>query len=273
MTDGRPLAPFGRRSVAVTDVRSIGAYTVIDVNDPQAPVARPGQFHMLAADGRWGGKEDQRPWLPRAISFLGSDGEGSFSFLVDPVGPGTRSLCEVAPGGTLLVAGPFGNGFGDLPAETDWVLVGGGIGVAPVAAQAQALRAKGQSPDLILGFRSAPHAEVASLCGDAIVSTDDGSTGRHGSVLGPMVEALDRTPGAVVAACGPPAMLEAVRAETEARGVRCLLALESPMACGFGACFGCAVETRSGTIRLCVDGPVVDAAELVRVAADGRNAG
>jgi NAD(P)H-flavin reductase len=93
-----------------------------------------------------------------------------------------------------------------------------------------------------------------------LITTDDGSRGRHALITEPLREALDEP--AEVFACGPPPMLEAVRALCAERDVPAQLAMESGMACGFGACFGCVVPTRNGYVRLCVDGPVVDAAEL-----------
>jgi NAD(P)H-flavin reductase len=136
--------------------------------------------------------------------------------------------------------------------------VGGGVGIAPLAIWQDEL---GGAPAL-LGFRDAPRAEGARLLDEAQVSTDDGSVGRHGLVTGLLREELDRDPHAVVYACGPPAMLESVRVLCHERGSPAQLALESGMACGFGACFGCVVPTRHGYVRLCVDGPVLDAAEL-----------
>jgi NAD(P)H-flavin reductase len=97
------------------------------------------------------------------------------------------------------------------------------------------------------------------------VATDDGSVGHHGLVTDLLAAELDRDAHAEVFACGPPPMLEAVRALCSERGVPAQLALESGMACGFGACFGCVVPTRSGYVRLCVDGPVLEAAELEAV--------
>ena len=111
-----------------------------------------------------------------------------------------------------------------------------------------------------------PHAEARALFPGASVATDDGSVGRHGFVTELLREELDRGGEATVYACGPPPMLEAVRALCEARGVASQLALESGMACGFGACFGCVVSTADGSyIRICVDGPVIEAGRLAEV--------
>jgi dihydroorotate dehydrogenase electron transfer subunit len=132
------------------------------------------------------------------------------------------------------------------------------VGIAPLAIWQDEL---GSSARVLLGFRDADHAAGAALLANAELATDDGSVGHHGLVTELMTERLDDD-YVEVYACGPPAMLEAVRELCAGRDVPAQLALESGMACGFGACFGCVVPTRRGLIRLCLDGPVLDAAVL-----------
>ena len=169
---------------------------------------------------------------------------------------GSRSS---TPGDGLWLTGPLGVGFAP-PADGRPLLVGGGIGVAPILCWSDEL---GSDARVLLGFRSAGHAEAASLFrGEVALATDDGSAGRRAYVTELLREELDEHSAATVYACGPPPMLEAVRALCAERGVEAQLAMESGMACGFGACFGCVVPTRNGYVRLCVDGPVVDAGEL-----------
>jgi NAD(P)H-flavin reductase len=214
---------------------------------------------MLAAADRWGGGEDERPFLPRAFSVL-RDGADGLDFMVEDVGPGTRRLCELQPGEGLLVTGPLGIGFSAPPDGRRAILCGGGVGTAPLGIWQDALHAAGTPLVALLGFRDATHAEGSALLRDVRLATDDGSAGHRGLVTELLARELDSDPQAVVYACGPPAMLEAVRALCEERDVRAQLALESGMACGFGACFGCVVPLRAGGyVRLCVDGPVVDA--------------
>ena len=139
------------------------------------------------------------------------------------------------------------------------MLVGGGIGAAPLLCLQEEL----DDPTVLLGFRSAAHAQAAALfSGQPSVVTDDGSVGRQALVTELLAAELDADAEVMVFACGPPAMLEAVRALCADRGVPAQLALESGMACGFGACFGCVVPTTDGYVRLCVDGPVLDADRL-----------
>lgn len=230
--------------------------------DPSGPVhPRPGQFYMLAAEDRWGGGEDERPYLPRAFSFAKarrSPGGVELDFLLEDVGPGTARLIELVPGDGLILTGPLGIGF-DPGGLGRSVLVGGGIGAAPLLSLEEGL----SKTKVLLGFRSAAYAAASQLFrGDPIVVTDDGSTGRRALVTELLSEELDSGTDACVYACGPPGMLEGVRAICAEREVPAQLAMESGMACGFGACFGCVVPTRSGYVRLCVDGPVIDAAEL-----------
>jgi dihydroorotate dehydrogenase electron transfer subunit len=263
----RTLAPFGRRTVEVTGRRELGAYVVLAVDDPEGPLPRAGQFYMVAAAERWGGGGDERPFLPRAFSVLRA-AEGRLEFMLEAVGPGTERLCELGSGERLHVTGPLGVGFERPGAGRRALLCGGGVGTAPLAIWQDELLARGEPAPALLGYRDAPHAPGAELLHNARVATDDGSHGHHGLVTDLLAEELDADPAVVVYACGPPPMLEAVRALCEARGVACQLALESGMACGFGACFGCVVPLREGGyLRLCVDGPVLDGTRLAEVPA------
>jgi len=241
----------------------VGAYLLIRALDSGGPAdPQPGQFYMLSTADRWGGGEDERPYLPRAFSFARAR-EAELSFLLETVGPGTARLAELGAGEGLALVGPLGVGWRPPREGTRPVLVGGGIGTAPLVCLQDEL---GSDVTVLLGFRSAAHAEAAALfSGEPEVATEDGSAGRQALVTDLLREQLDADPAATVFACGPPAMLEAVRVVCAELGVPAQLALESGMACGFGACFGCVVPTRDGYIRLCVDGPVLDADQLEAV--------
>ncbi len=151
------------------------------------------------------------------------------------------------------------------------LLVGGGVGLAPLAILADQLRdaAASSRPVTLLGFRDGEHAGGAALIPGASVATDDGRAGHHGFVTELLLDELHLDAHAVVYACGPPAMLEVVRMVCAEREVPAQLALESGMACGYGACFGCVVRTRDGYVRLCVDGPVIAASDLESVVGVG----
>jgi dihydroorotate dehydrogenase electron transfer subunit len=267
MTAPRTLAPFGRRTLTVAERHVVGAYVVLAAEDPVGPLPRAGQFYMLAAARRWGGGGDERPFLPRAFSVLRAS-DDRLEFMLEAVGPGTERLCELEPGDGLHVTGPLGLGFPDPPHDRRALLCGGGVGTAPLAIWQDELLARGQPAPALLGFRDAEHAPGATLLHNARVATDDGSHGHRGLVTDLLADELDGGPSAVVYACGPPPMLEAVRALCAEREVPCQLALEAGMACGFGACFGCVVSLRAGGyLRLCVDGPVLDGALLAEVPA------
>jgi dihydroorotate dehydrogenase electron transfer subunit len=241
----RTLAPLGRRSTCVVERRDYGPYVVITVADPAGPAPDPGQFYMLTAAERWGGGEDERPFLPRAFSVMRA-ADGELQFLLEDVGPGTRRLAELRCGDELHLLGPLGKGFTAPRDGRRPVLVGGGVGIAPLAIWGDAL----DDPLTLLGFRDAAHAEGAALIPEAHVITDDD---------GFVTELLraELTNHIEVYACGPAPMLDAVAAMCLDAGVPGQLAMESGMACGFGACFGCVVPTNDGYVRLCVDGPVI----------------
>jgi len=278
----RTLAPPERREAEVGEGGPLGAYrtlSVIDVAGPPDP--RPGQFYMLAAGQGWGGGSGERPYLPRAFSFarVRPDPSGSveLTFLLEDIGPGTHRLGELRAGDQLTLLGPLGVGFRPPAEGTRPLLVGGGIGVAPLLClDDELLQTGGDGLEVMLGFRSSAYARVADLFtlredseAEPLIVTDDGSAGRRGLVTEPLRESLDRDPAASVYACGPPAMLETVRKLCAARSIPAQLALESGMACGFGACFGCVAPTREGYVRICVDGPVLDAALLESALLDG----
>ena len=269
------LAPLGRRRASVSGNRRVGAYDVLAVADPEGPAPDPGQFYMLTAAERWGGGDGERPFLPRAFSVLRA-AAGELQFMLEDVGPGTHRLGELRAGDGLWLAGPFGNGFAPPRDGRRPLLVGGGVGTAPLAILQDALKLQPRgstSPPgeysqrrepgrVVAGFRDAHHAEGAALLSRARVATDDGSVGHAGPVTDLLLAELGSDPHVEVYACGPPGMLEAVRAICVEHEVPAQLAMESGMACGYGACFGCVVQTKTGYVRLCVDGPVLEAAAL-----------
>ena len=214
-----------RRRVVAAE--ACGPYTLVRVDRGTIEPGVPGQFFMLEAPGRL---------LPRPMS-LSLAPPGELAFLIDAIGPGTRALCTLEPGDRISIFGPLGNGY-RLDVERP-LLVGGGIGIAPLPYLSEAL----DGPPAILGFRTAEHAEAAALLPGAQV------------VIDPILVTDAMPAGHDVLACGPQPMLEAVaRLEPAAQ-----LAWEAPMACGDGACYGCAVEIDGEIKRLCVEGPVLQA--------------
>jgi dihydroorotate dehydrogenase electron transfer subunit len=217
-----------RERLSVVANEQVGPYTLLRVGRGEIDPGVPGQFFMLEAPGRL---------LPRPMSLCLAP-SGELAFLIDAIGPGTRALCALEAGEELYVLGPLGNGF-KLDVERP-LLVGGGIGIAPLPYLAESLG----GPPAVLGFRSDWHAEAAVLVPNAQVCVEP-----------TFVTALIPA-GMDVLACGPEPMLEAVRGlAPDAQ-----LAWEAPMACGYGACYGCAVEIDGRVKRLCVEGPVLRAA-------------
>jgi NAD(P)H-flavin reductase len=231
----------------------------MSVADPSGPVPDAGQFYMLAGAQDWGGGEDDRPFLPRPLSVMRRLEDGVLEFLLADVGPGTHRLCGLRGGDPVWLLGPLGHGFAPPRPGRRPVLVGGGVGIAPLVILQEAL---GPGAVVLAGFRDAAHALAAPLLPRARLATNDGSVGHQGSVMDLLQVELGRQWAAEIYACGPPRMLEAVRELCAASDVPAQLALETEMACGFGACFGCVVPTRHGYVRLCVDGPVLDACDL-----------
>ena len=217
-----------REALRVLAVEQIGAYSLLRVARESLDPGIPGQFFMLAAPKRV---------LPRPMSVCAAP-PGELWFLIDAIGAGTRALCALDTGDAVQALGPLGNGFRldvDRP-----LLVGGGIGIAPLPYLSEGLG----RPRAVLGFRSERHAEAASLVPNAEV------------VVEPTLVTEAMPAGYDVLACGPEPMLDAVAAL--AHGAQ--LAWEAPMACGYGACYGCVVEVGGELKRLCVEGPVLRAA-------------
>ena len=223
------LASPSRHSVTGSD--RVGPYTLLRLERGDLEPGVPGQFFMLEAPGRL---------LPRPFSLCLAP-PGELAFLVDPIGPGTQALCELHPGDEIGVLGPLGRGYRLDVARP--LLVGGGIGIAPLPYLAEQLRG---GPPVVLGFRSAEYAEAAALLPGAEVVVDP--------VL--VTELIE--PGLDVMACGPEPMLQAVAEMCPTAQ----LAWEAPMACGYGACYGCVVEIDGALKRLCLEGPVLDATRL-----------
>jgi dihydroorotate dehydrogenase electron transfer subunit len=264
-SDARALAPPGRRLCEVTENLETGGYRIFSALDESGPEPRAGQFYMVAAADGWGQRAG-RPYLPRAFSVAeatATDAGLKLDFLVEAVGPGTERLAGLRPGEGLWVTGPLGRSFSAprelAPEATGAILVGGGIGLAPLAILRRQLAERAMPMRTLLGFRDREHSggvDELFACCEVRLASEDGHAGHRGYVTDLLTVLLegDDAASAVVYACGPPAMLEVVRALASERGVAAELAMETPMACGFGACFGCAVPLASGGyMRLCSD--------------------
>jgi dihydroorotate dehydrogenase electron transfer subunit len=216
--------------LSVVGAEDVGPYRLLRVERGRLEPGLPGQFFMLEAPGRL---------LPRPMSLCLAP-PGELAFLLEAIGPGTRALAALETGDRMRVLGPLGNGFRLDVARP--LLVGGGIGVAPLPYLSQRL----DGPPAVLGFRSDRHAEAAALVPNAEV------------VVEPTYVTEAMPSGYDVLACGPEPMLCAVAALAPAAQ----LAWEAPMTCGYGACYGCVVEVDGRLRRLCVEGPVLEAGRI-----------
>jgi dihydroorotate dehydrogenase electron transfer subunit len=231
-----------RRRLAVERVEAVGAYTLLVLRNDGGDVGRPGQFFMLQAT-----PVPSLAYLPRALSAAWAD-ERELAFLLDVRGEGTTALAAAREVETL---GPLGNGFPAIDGPV--ILVGGGIGAAILPWLVRTLPGPVTT---LLGFR-----EQAQAVSAALVDPEATVVLEPTLVTEPLARMLPFD-GAVLA-CGPDPMLQAVAAMCSEHGTRCLLAMEAAMACGFGACYGCAVEIDGEWKRLCIEGPVLEAARVL----------
>ena len=237
------------RDYRIRDVQHYGGYTALSlIAGELAERSVPGQFVMVAVPGR-------DTLLRRPMSLYRVDGE-TVSLLIEARGPGSVRLTEVDVGDTLAVAGPLGNGF-DLAGVTDVLLVGGGIGTAPLQYLADALTTRGVNIAAAFGFRDQRQTRLAGAfeIDNLSVASEDGSLGRRGTV----VDLLDEHkigPQTTVFVCGPLPMIRAVQERVKGHGRSNQASLEAHMACGSGSCHGCVVDTCDGLLRVCSEGPV-----------------
>ena len=219
----------------------------------EEPPAARGQRVLQLANSRL---------LRRPISICNWSSEGALMLLVKVVGDGTKQLVRCVPGTELDVLSGLGNGFDLTLAGQHPILLGGGIGIAPLYGLAQRMLQAGMTPTVGLGFRSQADAfyleEFGALGCRLMVATEDGSLGTRGFVpdIARNVPECD-----YVLCCGPLPMLKAVHALPQLTGGQ--FSFEARMGCGFGACVGCSVPTVQGTKRVCKDGPILYKEEIV----------
>ena len=223
-----------------------------------AKEAKPGQFIAMYC-------EDGTKLLPRPISICGIDAEnGTLRVVYRIAGEGTRLFSKMKEGDSLEVLGPLGNGF--TMKEEKAIIVGGGIGIPPMLELAKQLSCE---KTVVLGYRDELFLkEEFDACADVVVATEDGGCGTKGTVIDAINEA--NVDGAVIYACGPMPMLKALAEYAEAHDMEAQISLEERMACGIGACLGCICKTKKkdhhtnvNNQRICKDGPVFDAKEVV----------
>ncbi len=253
---------------AVDGAVPAGSVYKLSVESKQTQMPLPGQFYMLHA-------VRSSTLLGRPISIYHAekkeDGTIALEFLILVKGKGTTELCGLRDGDKIQLLGPCGNTFClDCRVEPDndsldcavstgkkICIVGGGIGVAPVAGFAEGLAPK--SYDFYASFKSGSYGLENLAADKLVITTDDGSVGVHGMLPAALTEqALRDGNYSAVYACGPTPMLKYVKKVAEACGIPCWLSMESHMACGVGCCLGCTIDTTEGKKRCCKEGPVFD---------------
>lgn len=233
----------------VTAVRRFGAFTAVELSAPGiARRAAPGQFVMATVPG--GAHLLRRPLSLFTVR------DDQVGLLIEARGEGSERLTRLSAGDVVDVAGPLGSPF-PIEGVAAALLVGGGIGCAPLQYLADTLAAAGVGVTALFGFRDRDAADAAHAFSidRLLVASEDGSVGRAGTVLH-LLAGLDVAPGTVVYACGPIAMIAAVQQWTFAESLRGYVSLEAHMACGTGSCHGCVVDTTRGKLRVCSEGPV-----------------
>ena len=261
------LTPASLYDCPIVESRPVGAYRLLAfVAREIAALARPGQFLMVRASG-----PSLDPLLPRPLGVHEIDSD-LVKVLIEPVGRGTSALAGLRVGDRLSVLGPLGNGF-DLSGTGPAVVVGGGIGVAPLAFLARALAEREREFRCLLGFRGRGQAVAAELFrapGTQVdIFTEDGSMGEQGLISEPLPGCLAELAAgggsrpAEIFACGPDPMLAAVASVARDCGAAAQVSMDAHMACGIGACQGCVIEAAGGGYRrVCSEGPIFNAEEI-----------
>lgn len=246
----------------VVSVEALGErFVLLKCTDPNAPLPpmMPGQFAQLRVDG------SKETFLRRPISINFVDTKlNQIWFLVQLVGAGSRALGRLKEGDTLNALLPLGNGFSmPVSAEKKHLLVGGGVGTAPLLYLGAQMNLMGMRPTFLLGARTKDmllQMEDFQRVGDVYVTTEDGSAGEKGFVTQHSIlfkQRFDR-----ISVCGPSPMMKAVAKFARDNSVPCEVSLENMMACGLGACLCCVEKTVKGNVCVCTEGPVFDINEL-----------
>ncbi len=250
------------RDFKVTAVERTGdGYALLSLSAADSgplPECRPGQFVQVAVDA-------PGVFLRRPISINSFDiAAGTLTLLVRDAGRGTHQLVNLSPGHILNLILPLGNSFTvtDLDAGKRVLLVGGGVGVAPMYCLGRELKAAGITPEFLLGARTADMlllVDEFSRLGNVNICTDDGSRGVRGVVTDHEVISrhFDR-----IYCCGPSPMMKAVAQAARRSGTDCEVSLENMMACGLGACLCCVEKTVKGNVCVCTEGPVFNISQL-----------
>ena len=266
-------ALFFREQAQVLTNRQLAAgLSELRLESPQiTSAAVPGQFVNVLVSAGWD------PLLRRPMSIAGA-ANGVIALIYKVIGRGTAAMSAWRPGDSADLLGPLGRGW-DVPESGFPVLLGGGVGIAPILYLRQSLAAAGRTHHLIMGARTGREQFLGhDPAGGVTLTTDDGSLGVNGTILDGLANfrllVNNPTNPVLLFGCGPPAMLTGLKQLATSEDIPCQLALEETMACGFGFCQGCSVPMRPplegvphsyrSLYKLgCLDGPVFRAEELL----------
>ncbi len=263
---------YTSEAAVVENLRFPNHNCILTVEAPEiACSTRPGQFVMAAEVGA---NSLPYPLLKRALAVYDTVSEAGapkwIRLLLKTVGEGTRRIASMRRDDRFSMIGPLGNGF-DLNALAGKrvILAAGGTGIASVLLPARYLKERGQQVRLVYGGRSRDDlvglGDFESCSTPVTVATEDGSLGMRGRVTDALEPILERESSSDLhlIACGPNPMMEAVSRMANGRGLPCQISVEAKMACGFGVCLGCTVQTTHGFRLACTQGPVFSASEFV----------
>lgn len=232
---------------------------ILELTAPaKLPELKPGQFVQVKVEG------SPDTFLRRPISIHDVEYESNtIKMLVQIAGSGTDRLSRLEKGEKLDIVYPLGNSFSIPEIEGSILLIGGGCGVAPLLFLGKYMKSLGLKPEVLLGFKDSEriieYGEYESI-GPVYITTEDGSKGEKGFVTGHSI--LTRKKFTSVYCCGPEPMMKAVANYCLKNDINCEVSLEHLMACGFGVCLCCVVDTVRGNLCSCTDGPVFNTKDL-----------
>lgn len=233
-------------------------YVIEIEGNERLPEIKPGQFVQVRVDG------SPETFLRRPISVYDVNSQKNrLKLLIQIVGKGTETLAKLKTGDNLNIIYPLGNSFGNPSVNDRILLVGGGVGIAPLYFLGKHLKTGGYKPDFLLGFRNQEriieYKEFTEI-GEVFITTEDGSMGEKGYVTNHSI--ISGSKYNRIYCCGPDPMMKAVAQYALKNDIQCEVSLENLMACGIGACLCCIVDTVHGNLCSCIDGPVFNIKDL-----------
>ena len=245
----------------IQNIQIADNYYLMKVEGDKIPQhSKPGQFFMLQC-------KDNSKVLRRPISLHNVEGN-ILEFYYEALGKGTKEFTRLSTGETINIQGPLGNGYDTDLKGKNIVVIGGGMGMAPIKYLIKDLK-DNNDITFIGGGRNAGAVKIIEKFDfkniELKVATDDGSVGAKGNTVDILKEVLKDKDIDIIYTCGPHPMMEAVAKVAQENNIRCQISLEERMACGIKACVGCSILTKKGMKKVCYDGPVFESTDIVDV--------